>query len=228
MRHRHFSRRRARNAFTFIEILTVIAIIGLLGTIVLAIAPLVENKKRSSVTTASIRYMSAILENFKTTYGAYPVHDGGTGDSVGWQRNLYACITGLKVLKNEDNTLRLLRYDAVTSSDTKTPQRLPFASESTFEVVRINGTVPPNEDERYFVDGWGNPFAYRFNIISGGKLGTQWERPGFLLISAGKNFREPLADNDIFSGNMESTGKVPDEYFSDSYRADNITNWNQD
>jgi prepilin-type N-terminal cleavage/methylation domain-containing protein len=228
MKRRLFPLRRAARAFTLVEILAVIAIIALLSALVLAISPGVDAKKKSAVSSASIRSMGSILENFKTTFGEYPLHDGASGDDEGWQRTLYACVTGLKILKLEDNKLRLLRYDEVSSADGKIPQRRPFASEKIFEVNQVNGVVPANEDARFFVDGWSNPLAYRYNVISSGALGTQWERPDFLLISAGSKFREPIQSNDFFSGSMESTGKVPDQYSDDPYRADNITNWNLD
>jgi prepilin-type N-terminal cleavage/methylation domain-containing protein len=226
MKRRLFPLRRAARAFTLVEILAVVAIIATLSGLTLSISTYMVAKRNSSVTRGSIHSMGSILENFKNTFGEYPLHDGASGDDEGWQRTLYACVTGLKILKSEDNKVRLLRYDEVTGTDGKIPQRRPFASEKVFEVNRVNGVLPANEDDRFFVDGWSNPLAYRYNVISSGTLGTQWERPDFLLISAGSKFREPVQSNDFFSGSMESTGKVPEQYSDDPYRADNITNWN--
>lgn len=223
------ARRTPRRAFTLVELLAAIAIIAALSALVLAIIPGVRNAQQSATTRGFVSAMQSSLESFKNTYGAYPTDACAASDSLAWQQALHDGLTGLKVLKQVNGSLQLLNFDdsKAATNASKKPVRLSFITGSQIPEITTSGeTIITDESKALFVDAWNNPFQYRYAPISGNKLSTAWESPGFLLVSAGrKSAAETPVDSDFFSGGMESSGKIPDNYFDDQYRADNITNW---
>ncbi|MDR1817439.1 MAG: prepilin-type N-terminal cleavage/methylation domain-containing protein [Puniceicoccales bacterium] len=230
----HHRRRRAKNnaaaAFTLVELLAVIAIVGILMAVVLGIAPGISNARNEAAAKSHMGSIQTALEEFHQSYKEYPPHDGAATDAEGWQKTLYATLTGLKVLKFEDDKYRLATYEEAATSTGKTAVQRSFIRESAVGTQPGRGGEEIPEEQRYFVDPWGNPYGYRYNILENGAFGKQWRRPGYLLVCAGIRFRDHDAQSqpsneDYFSGAMETTGQVPDEYFKDEYRRDNLTNW---
>jgi prepilin-type N-terminal cleavage/methylation domain-containing protein len=214
---------RARRAFTLVELLAVVAIIMLLASLVLFIARGVVDSQKSAATESYVQVLKLGAENFKVTFGEYPTHPSGSTDSESWKRTLYGCLTGYKVLRVSEQQIQLANYDQV---NTKTKAlRKPFVTESQLKINLLDSGDMPEEAERYFLDAWENPFAYRYNIIESGAMGKAWGRPDFLLISPGTKFHDPVRNTDYFSDGMEMTGFVSDTYFDDEYRASNITNF---
>ena len=72
-------------SFTLVELLTVIGIIAILASLVLAGATGVMKKASRSRASAEIAAISTALENYKTDNGIYPPSTGllGPGDTVG-------------------------------------------------------------------------------------------------------------------------------------------------
>jgi prepilin-type N-terminal cleavage/methylation domain-containing protein len=63
---------RTISAFTLIELLAVIAIIGILAAFILAVAGPVQRVKYINTTTAEMGKIETALDNYKKAYGAYP------------------------------------------------------------------------------------------------------------------------------------------------------------
>ena len=63
---------RMISAFTLIELLAVIAIIGILAAFLLVVTGGVNRTKDISRTTAEMGQIEAALESYKTAYGTYP------------------------------------------------------------------------------------------------------------------------------------------------------------
>lgn len=215
-----------RSAFTLIELLVVIAIIGMLAGLIFSIAKGVNTTRNKSVTRGCISSMTTSLEAFKNTYHDYPMLTDGASDSESWQRAMHDALTGLKVLRKIDGQLRFIDFESAVTDKSKTPQRLSFVSGAGLREITPSGGVPNSETEAIFADAWDNPIEYRYNVISSNKPGLLWTNPTFLLISASGNFNgEKPVSADYFAGSMETTGDIPDDYFDDKYRSDNITNW---
>ncbi len=213
-----------RPAFTLVEILIVIAIIAILAAITLTVNNAVKNSQRKARTRGDISNMIASLENFKSIYGFYPMTSGASA-STNWQRTLYDCLTGNKVYKIIDDKIELVAYDSNLADGKTSAVRRSFVSDANILTALDENGNPLPEEEQYFVDGWENPYAYRYNTLTSGQPNREWENPGFILISAGAVYNDPVTNDDYFSDDMETTGKYNESYFDDKNRADNITNW---
>ena len=211
---------KSRHAFTLVEILVVIAIIIVLSAVTFGLLGPVMNTIRKTNAKTQIDKIKLALGDFKSAYGEYPMPEGSVS-SQDWQRLLLDTMRGDKILVRRNAQMRLVKYNDGRAS----AEKRPFLALSEFAL---------DEDDidsaTKILDPWENPFAYRYNHISGGKPATQWKYPSFLLISAGPEYNESIKDDDYFSGTMDTDG-VPEldidspDYYFDGIRADNITNF---
>lgn len=73
----------ARSAFTLIELLTVIAIIGILAGIMIPMVGSAQITAKKTKTKVQFGLWASAMEQFKSTYGFYPQVDGSYGSSGG-------------------------------------------------------------------------------------------------------------------------------------------------
>jgi prepilin-type N-terminal cleavage/methylation domain-containing protein len=92
-----------RKAFTLIELLTVIAIIGILAGMVIGITGVVQKKAKIAASKAMYQQWVAAIEQYKTTYGQYPYLNGKfeassdtivSLDNTGTVTEFIKCLTG--------------------------------------------------------------------------------------------------------------------------------------
>ena len=104
---------RTRPAFTLIEVLVVIAIIGVLAALTLGVLVPMKVKQQISVTQAELAQMQAAMERYKSTTGVYPPDN--PGDPV--INQLYYELTGTtydpvnKVFKTLDGSTSINAAD---------------------------------------------------------------------------------------------------------------------
>lgn len=77
-----FDGERRRNGFSLIELLIVVAVIGILATIAIPNLLTAIQRSRQSRTTADIRMISEGIEAYQNDYSAYPVIDNGTVEQL--------------------------------------------------------------------------------------------------------------------------------------------------
>lgn len=146
--------------FTLVEILAVVAIIGLLMGIGIGVYNVAMNSAKRAKTQTTIKKLEVTLEAFKVKYGYYP--------QVMDERVFYLDLTpaGVAVPTSpSDETQyfwKTIDYESMKSSST-----------------RIDKTDSSNW-RYYLVDGWGHPIYYRtpgmknkssFDIVSTGPDG---------------------------------------------------------
>lgn len=71
-----------KSAFTLVELLVVITIIGILAGLVLQIAGFAQKKAARSRAEAEIAALSAALESYKADMGDYPANSNTTNNSI--------------------------------------------------------------------------------------------------------------------------------------------------
>lgn len=151
---------RRRRAFTLIELLAVIALIGALAGIVIGIGRRVTESGKVARARAELAALSAALESYRHQHGDYP--------------------------RTDQNSVAL---QALLGRLSPTGAVLTPAGRVQFEVAKFvlarpvaSGTrVDPFTDSAaVLVDPWGQPYRYIYRVPAGG-----WSNPSFVLYSCG-------------------------------------------
>jgi len=72
-----------KRGFTIIELLVVVAIIGLLAVVIVTLLSNAKAKGRDAMRVSDIRILQQALEMYQNTYEAYPNYDGDiTGNDI--------------------------------------------------------------------------------------------------------------------------------------------------
>lgn len=210
----------SRRAFTLVEILVVVSLLVALAAITFSLAGPVRNTIMTTKAKSQIQKISLALNEFKNHYGDYPMSDGGDNEEE-WAELLIDAMRGDRILIRRNGKISMANYD----DGRPNAQPVPFLALGEFTLDDEND--PANAKQ--ILDPWENLYQYRYNRISGGKPGQNWDAPTFLLISAGPEYNEPPDTSDYFTGDMEQTGlfetdaSEPDYYYED-VRADNLVN----
>lgn len=155
--------------FSIIELLVVLAVIGILSAISFGMVRVVSERTR---TNRAITQMTAItqgLEQFKNQYGDYPFIRQHTAGAEARGQDLYRALSG--------QTGPLGHFFP--------RQGRAFINPDQFFLANT-GTVSPDriiEDQNTFLeDPWGRPYEYFYKTENNP---DNWENPQFVLFSRG-------------------------------------------
>ncbi len=202
---------RIRRGFTLIEILIVVAILGLLMGITTQMLSSVGQSQGKAKAKADMAVIATALEAFSAQYGGYPRLNVAKKESHAG--DLYKCLTGRMFLRVKDNKINMV--------DASTPRK-PFVDVLKLKICdpKTKSTnVDPTKDGVYFADPWDEPYMYLYNTSSvAGSLESEWKSPSFILFTKGA---DTLA-RDVKS--MYSTGVIPpnDVYIEPEENIDNF------
>jgi len=190
-------------AFTFIELLLVVSAIAILTGITFGISRGVMNQQARAKAKAELAMIAQALEEFKLTYGDYPVISEDNPVTTNANSKLltlaltgYAYLEpgatqGTRVMTNvSDNQIRdsFLDVDSVNFSEPfRDPDNNLFVPNSANDLNRI-----------FLVDPWRQPYVYVYNR---GSSSSSWDRFGYVLFSKGP---DGVAD----LGSIATTGIV--------------------
>jgi prepilin-type N-terminal cleavage/methylation domain-containing protein len=186
--------------FSLVEILTVIAIIGILAGISLGITGYVRNKNREVQTQTTIKMLEMVLEQYKNKYGGYPAINGKPGNTLGNE------FFQLPAEPDDDDPLTALFHDV---------------SYNGSEIVGIKGVnIVRNGDKILILDGWESPILYIYPGV--------FNKTTFDLGSAGAD--KKIGDSgDKFTKTtaptLGSRNTKTDAYRANFGTADDITNF---
>src|ERR1051325_945034 len=85
-----------KKAFTLIELIVVIAVIGILAALIIPISAAVGRKKKISVAQTEMIEVQAAIKNYKATLGFYPPDNPGNPEL----NQLYFELTGTILTNN--------------------------------------------------------------------------------------------------------------------------------
>lgn len=181
-----------RRGFTLVEILTVIAVIGVLVSITIGITRGVQQRSQVGRAKSDLSALAAALERYKLQYGDYPMTPDGLtagGESLDGGAILFNALcgnlgpTGTELPQKGRSFIEISRFRL----DLNAPEDLPDPDSTT---LKLN----------WFADPWGKWYYYEYRKSPSD---TVWVSPSYLLYSHG-----PDGECDI--GQAESTGMLKD------------------
>ncbi|MGH8017731.1 MAG: type II secretion system protein [Opitutaceae bacterium] len=173
----------SRAAFTLVELLAVITVIGILVTITVGLTRGVSERSKIAQAKADLAVLAAALEQYKLQYGDYPwVEKAGYGEPY-----------------DENFTNQKILFQALIGrAGPKDPfpageEKRSFVQLSRFHLRIEDPDAPEYLTNNYFAGPWdresdGVPYPYSYYYK---KIGpeTIWEAPSFLLFSHGPDGR---------------------------------------
>jgi prepilin-type N-terminal cleavage/methylation domain-containing protein len=237
-----------RSGFTLIELLVVIGIIGLLSAITFGLFRAANSSRNKSKSRGDIQAIAMACQSYRKTYGDFP--SSATGTDERFRRDLLDQLIGRRLIRTTTpgGLPTLLNYDDASlptgSAGRQMRSFLNLGEVNTNDNTKIGADdwKGGNPACREFVDAWGNPYDYRYRVLTAGKF-AEWKSPNFLLVSASANYIAAPVEGDILASgeywdtlpsgamNMTRSGIVPTTYFDENggdtgpFRADNLVNW---
>jgi len=236
-----------RPGFTLIELLVVIAVIGILASITFGLFKAANNGRNKSKSRGDLQAIAMACQSYRKAYGDFPGCASGT--DVRYRRDLLDQLIGRRLIRvtTPGGIPALLDYDD-SSLPTGAAGRV-MRSFLNFEEITTNDNSQISANDwrannaacREFLDAWGNPYDYRYRVLSAAKY-NDWKSPNYLAVSCSVNFVPANVDGDApaldeywdpaGSGGttMTRSGIVPATYFDEAgnsgpFRADNLVNW---
>lgn len=161
----------ATRAFTLIELLTVIALIGILAAITLSVMGGVKERSAINQAKTELAVLATALESYKRQYGDYPQ----TGSAENDPKATAATADAPGILFNALNGKRGPRTDLAAMNRKATIELGRFTLQDAAALPDSKDTQMPNA----LVDPWGQRYLYYY------KTGAAWANPGYVLLSVG-------------------------------------------
>jgi prepilin-type N-terminal cleavage/methylation domain-containing protein len=167
--------RDAYKAFTLIELLTVIAIIGILAGITFGVIGIVQERANQSQARTEVATLAQALESYKRQYGDYP--------QLGASTHTASPTTAVAANSVERNLFNALMGKMG-------PTKAPMQGKQFVEASKLNlqntslptaGNTTPVDNA--FVDPWGRLYLYYYRE-TGANFGN-WKQPSYILVSPG-------------------------------------------
>jgi prepilin-type N-terminal cleavage/methylation domain-containing protein len=145
------TRRSSDNAFTLIEMLVVIAIIGTLAGLLLPVVNRAKRQAKIAQAGTEVRNLAAAITAYQSLYGIYPCSDadGKGGADITYTNG------------NRDIIIILLDLDeGVNAGHVRNPQKHVFLTGKL-----VNNTILPGIGSDYnFRDPWGTPYVITLDL----------------------------------------------------------------
>lgn len=196
-----------RRAFTLVELLTVIGIIGVLATILLVAGASVIRAQKASQTKGLLETLDRALDEYRHVYDRYPNYSRDRYAELQAVTNggNYDTFAGESHPKQPEFALFYLQTRGVGVVDSLL-QALPG------DLVRTIGTLNDGTELVRVVDAWGTPILYIHpeNDLAQGLYGTSPnKRPYFL--SAGPDRLYGLTEEQDATFTLEDAIKAMDD-----------------
>ena len=181
---------RRRDAFTLVELLTVIAVIAILAAITFGISAGVYQRQARTKAQAELSALASALESYRAQHGMYPPTDNA-------EKFLQALANRLTWKSDGSEGLEEESHD---------PRR-GFVDPSKFDVAGLTDSNDFGESGQTFVDPWGRNYYYEYSTDD------SWNRFGFILFSLGPDGKVEDPINGIIDKEAENN---PDNIYLDN------------
>jgi prepilin-type N-terminal cleavage/methylation domain-containing protein len=155
---------RVRRGFTLIEMLVVIAIIGLLAAMLFPVFAKVKTKTKIRMAQNEMQGLSAAISSYDTTYSRYPGNVNGQDYTYGYPAQLPPVANGT----NNNANLMIILTDlntGVNLNHAKNPQQL-----SLYNAKASSDTISPglSSIDNQLRDPWGHPYVISIDFDGDG------------------------------------------------------------
>ena len=176
--------KRSQSAFTLVELMVVIVVIGIVGGIIFSGAGYLFEKQAIKQATVEVEVLRVALDEFKREYGDFPETFDNEGEMASFI--LFHSLHGTHQLSLDTET-----WERVEVSEFR--KNLLPVDKMTLETLSDDGSEKFNfsEFDHFLVDPWGEPYIYQFPRQDGHR--------GFLLYSKG-----PDQKGDPFNESLDS------------------------
>ena len=165
------------SGFTLIEILLVIAVIGILASITFGVSNGIRGAQNRARAKSELAVLSQSIEQFKLRKGDYPWTEGAEAA----EETLVKALLGWKEFERTGGTTTFKDIRNVPSNGPKsfidTAQFYVSSVEDPEKRLPTDNTTLPSD--LAFIDPWGQPYVYEY------KDSDAWENFGFVLYSKG-------------------------------------------
>ena len=184
--------KKLKGAFTLVELMVVIVVIGIVGGIIFSGAGYLFEKQAIKQAKVEVEVLKIALDEFKREYGDFPETFDNEGEMASFI--LFHSLYGTHQLSLDTET-----WERVEVSEFR--KNLLPVDKMTLETLSDDGSEKFNfsEFDHFLVDPWGEPFIYQFPRQDGHR--------GFLLYSKG-----PDQKGDPFNESLDS---VPEKRLED-------------
>ena len=176
--------KKLKGAFTLVELMVVIVVIGIVGGIIFSGAGYLFEKQAIKQAKVEVEVLKIALDEFKREYGDFPETFDNEGEMASFI--LFHSLYGTHQLSLDTET-----WERVEVSEFR--KNLLPVDKMTLETLSDDGSEKFNfsEFDHFLVDPWGEPFIYQFPRQDGHR--------GFLLYSKG-----PDQKGDPFNESLDS------------------------
>jgi len=176
--------KNSKSAFTLVELMVVIVVIGIVGGIIFSGAGYLFEKQAIKQAKVEVEVLKIALDEFKREYGDFPETFDNEGEMASFI--LFHSLYGTHQLSLDTET-----WERVEVSEFR--KNLLPVDKMTLETLSDDGSEKFNfsEFDHFLVDPWGEPFIYQFPRQDGHR--------GFLLYSKG-----PDQKGDPFNESLDS------------------------
>lgn len=201
---------RSRLGFSLVEIIVVMAVLGILATIIVSTQSGVRERALIARAEAELVLLSKLLEDYRNKLGDYPwVAGGQSGEDVLWgalsgQRGP----DGSSVVGSVDGSwLAQMSGFQFADSSGDILDELPEQAAIGGRVIQI-------------VDPWNQPYQYHYRESA--SPADPWQKTGFILLSLGPSGGLAFENDATESSGVPASGLLPSSYPEDNDTFDNI------
>ena len=188
-----FKYKKSKSAFTLVELMVVIVVIGIVGGIIFSGAGYLFEKQAIKQANIEVEVLRVALDEFKREYGDYPE----TFDNFNQMAShiLFHSLHGTHHINTDNDGWERIDNDAEFRKNLLPVDKMTVKTLNDDESEKFNFT----DFDHFLVDPWGEPYIYQFP--------RQDEHQGFLLYSKG-----PDQKGDPFKESLDS---LPDKRLED-------------
>lgn len=195
------TKKQTISAFTLLELLAVITTVIILTGITFGVSKGVLNQQARVRAKAELSLLAQALEEFKLTYGDYPIisEDGDPTSGFANAKGLTYALTGYGKQGREGGAYQFIEVSTGDAKSFIDVTRFNYGGNAGFVAPGVDGVTGDLTSDSPLFDPWNQAYVYVYN-----RNNPSWDKLGYVLFSKG-------SDRSADLGNFHNTGIVSEE-----------------